>query len=319
MKKSVIFSVLVLFFLLLGLNAAFAGETIKLKKENFRLKIGYLPEKDILGLQGENFESYQRIPLMVYFFDPPRASLFFSGFDDEAWFYTPYFACYQTGEEVITLKKREITQNFQPFRFTFGAELRLRGNFWLGFDYYQSGKMRLDIRENFEKVRFDKVQYVQYYPISQQYLFYLKMTRELFDRQTNYSIFTREFVGSLRYEFHLGRLSLTPILGFDCQQFNRERNEAYFVEFLYPWIDKIKSTSETGSEGKTIRYTYTVIAGLSAELEVMKHCRIGAEVWYRNLPEEKLDYRSLFDREMNWKIKASPIWRTTAFLKVALF
>jgi len=232
---------------------------------------------------------------------------------------------YQSGDSVILRQQRSMTTSWSGINFNVGLEIRLRGNFWLGMAYWQSRTLHVSVSGYTEDMLFKEVKYLGYYYSAGEQIscppkyhkYCLDLNRIANERQTDYSIMSREIHLVLRYYLNIGsRFSLAPSFGIADQQFVKKTNDKTLTTVLYPWKDKVISQTEL-MEYKTENdnYQLTWTAGLTAELKLLKFVSIAVEGSYLKFPQEKLIHESTVLPEMNFLYQNKP-WRASATFKI---
>lgn len=280
--------------------------------DNFKLKIGYL--QDQLTNSGPEFKLNEERTLRGYL--PLPSYFYFCEDDDSGWLYSTERYLSQAQGDRLWLQKNRVGSISQSGKsFNLGLEFRLWKNLWVSADYYQSRKMKLDVQENLEDLEVKMLEYLGYYPISNTYVHYIKFGRRTINHQTSLSAMSREVNLMLKWSLEAGRFSLAPAIGISGRQLSQDRKEDYYISFLYPWKDKVVSLSEVHGQDKFRRYDYTVVAGISGEIRILKPVALGVDVRYRKFPDQPAHLQSLFGGD--WKINSSP-WRVTVSLKLVI-
>lgn len=280
--------------------------------DNFKLKIGYL--QDQLTTSGPEFKLNEERTLRSYL--PLPSYFYFCEDDDSGWLYSTERYLGQAQGDRLWLQKNRVGSISQSGKsFNLGLEFRLWKNLWVSADYYQSRKMKLDVQENLEDLEVKMLEYLGYYPISNTYVHYLKFGRRTINHQTSLSAMSREVNLMLKWSLEAGRFSLAPAIGISGRQLSQDRKEDYYISFLYPWKDKVVSLSEVHGQDKFRRYDYTVVAGISGEIRILKPVAVGVDAWYRKFPGQSAHLKSLFNGD--WKVNSSP-WRVTVSLKLVI-
>jgi len=230
---------------------------------------------------------------------------------------------YQSGDKVPLKQQRSMATGWSGINFNVGLEIRMWKQLWLGIDYYQSRTLHVNLSEYTEDMLFKEVKYLGYYYTGGQifcppryHRYCLDLNRLANERQTNYSIMSREIHFVLRYYLNIGRFSLAPTFGLADQQFLKKAKINTVSTLLYPWKDKAIPLSEdsTFSTEKN-NYQLTWTAGLTGEVKLLKFLSVAAEGSYRKFSEEKLIHESTIIPGLDSSFKGKP-WRLTATIKV---
>ena len=281
-------------------------------RDNFKIKIGYL--QDQLTTSGPEFKLNEERTLRSYL--PLPSYFYFCEDDDSGWLYsTERYLNQVQGDRLWLQKNRVGSISYSGRSFNLGLEFRLWKNLWVSADYFQSRKMKMDVQETMEDLEVKRLDYLGYYPISSTYVHYLKFGRRVINHQASITAINREVNLMLKWSLKAGRFSLAPAIGISGRQLSQDRKEDYYISFLYPWKDKVVSLSEVHGQDKFRRYDYTVVAGISGEIRILKPVAVGVDAWYRKFPDQSAHLKSLFDGD--WKVNSNP-WRVTASLKLVI-
>ncbi len=280
--------------------------------DNFKLKFGYV--KDELAVLGPEFKLNEERTLRSYM--PVSSYFYVCPNDDSGWLYsTERSLDFGRGSRLWLNKSRLGSVSQSGRSFNLGLELRLWKNLWFSADYFQSRKTKMDFQETLEDLELKMVDYLGYYPISNTHVHYLKFCRRIINHEASVTATTREVNLTLKWLLQAGPFSLAPVVGVSARELNQEIKDDYYISFLYPWQDKVVSLSEVHGKDKLRRYDYTVVAGLSGELRILKPVAVGVDVWYRKFSDHSSHFDSLFGGD--WEVHSNP-WRVTVSLKLVI-
>lgn len=300
----------------------------KRRHDNFKLKFGYAPNQiDVLG---PDFNLNEERTLQDYL---PASSYFYSCENDDAgWLYTlERYLNFVQGDRFWLKKGGTASLRQFGLAFTGGLEFRLWKSLWVSTDYFQSRKIQLGIQETFKDMGVEQLEYLGYYPSSETYVHYMKLSQRIVDHQATVTAFSRELDLTLKWVLQTGRVSLAPFVGIACQQFVQEQKDDTLISLLQHHYGgetsssqihssccpgETTTSSETHSQGKFRHYDYSVVAGISGELRLLGPVALGADVSYRKFPDQAMHFQSQFDGR-NWSFRPDSL-RVAVSLKLVI-
>jgi hypothetical protein len=191
-----------------------------------------------------------------------------------------------------------LTTTFTPNPLNLGLEVRILRGLWLGLDYYQNGRLEIEVTEKLYQMDSPTTYF------------------KLLSHQANFSLNAKEFALSVRYcLFNKGRFSFVEAIGASYRRLVKKVSDDYQITFYYP----ASKFEEFHSTKKMTSGRVFLVIGFIGELRLLSYLSISAEAWVLQ-PEssEKLGYQSICEPNLIWETKIRS-WRTAVSLKLNLF